>query len=50
MNFGEFSEEMTNRFAKNDDGLGIDVVSFDVQRGKVLIFLKMCYLNFCLNF
>jgi peroxidase len=50
MNFGEFSDEMTNRFAKNDDGLGIDVVSFDVQRGKVLIFLKMFYLNFCLNF
>jgi peroxidase len=34
MNFGGYTEELTNKFAKNDRGLGIDVISFDVQRGK----------------
>lgn len=33
-NFGQYSDEIVNKFAKNDEGLGVDVISFDVQRGK----------------
>lgn len=34
INFGQYTEEITNKFSKNENGLGIDVVSFDVQRGE----------------
>jgi peroxidase len=36
VNLGEYSEEIVNHFAKREtDGVGVDIVSFDIQRGKV---------------
>lgn len=40
LNFGEYTAEMTNNFAKNHDGpnagVGVDVISFDIQRGEIV--------------
>jgi Animal haem peroxidase len=35
MNDGQYTDEMINKFAKNGDGVGVDVVSIDIQRGKL---------------
>jgi peroxidase len=38
INLGVYSDEIVDHFAKrHDDGVGVDVVSFDIQRGKVQV-------------
>jgi peroxidase len=33
LNYGPHSEEVSNKFAKNEKGVGLDIFSFDIQRG-----------------
>lgn len=37
LNDGEYTDEIFNKFAKNKNGVGIDVLSMDIQRGKFLL-------------
>ncbi|CRK86353.1 CLUMA_CG000238, isoform A, partial [Clunio marinus] len=34
LNFNQFSDEIVNKFAKNEDGIGLDLLSIDIQRGR----------------
>ncbi|CRL07712.1 CLUMA_CG020666, isoform A [Clunio marinus] len=34
VNYLNYSEEIFNRFAKNKDGMGLDLLSIDIQRGR----------------
>jgi Animal haem peroxidase len=35
LNDAQYTDEMYNKFAKNKNGVGVDVLSIDIQRGKV---------------
>jgi peroxidase len=33
LNYGDYSDEVANKFAKNQKGVGLDIFAFDIQRG-----------------
>lgn len=35
LNYGQYTDEIYNKFAKNERGMGLDVISTDIQRGKI---------------
>ncbi|CRK97792.1 CLUMA_CG011171, isoform A [Clunio marinus] len=34
LNFNQFSDEIINKYVKNEDGMGLDLLSIDIQRGR----------------
>ena len=49
LNFGQHSDEIYNKFAKNENGVGLDLFSIDIQRCKIRIVLNSLN-NFCVCF
>lgn len=36
INIGNYTPELSNQFVPNSDGIGLDVLSFDIQRGNLM--------------
>lgn len=41
LNYGQYSDEIFNKFAKNERGIGLDVIATDIQRGETKIFFSI---------